>query len=73
MFIRKNQKNKTSTITADMLHIKYFFTKKVKLSTSSLPFQVRNLRKRRDSNPRYPSGYNSFQDCRLQPLGHASL
>lgn len=26
----------------------------------------------RDSNPRYPNGYSSFQDCRLRPLGHPS-
>ena len=26
----------------------------------------------RDSNPRYPIGYSSFQDCRLSPLGHPS-
>ena len=26
----------------------------------------------RDSNPRYPYGYGSFQDCCLKPLGHPS-
>ena len=31
-----------------------------------------SLRKRRDSNPRCPFGHDSFQDCCLQPLGHAS-
>ena len=25
-----------------------------------------------DSNPGYPHGYSSFQDCRLRPLGHPS-
>ena len=25
-----------------------------------------------DSNPRYPCGHDSFQDCYLQPLGHLS-
>ena len=29
-------------------------------------------RKRRDSNPRYPFGYASFQDWSHQPLGHSS-
>jgi hypothetical protein len=27
----------------------------------------------RDSNPRYPCGYGSFQDCCLKPLGHPSV
>jgi site-specific DNA recombinase len=30
-------------------------------------------RRRRDSNPRYPSGYSGFQDRRLKPLGHSSV
>ena len=30
-------------------------------------------RKRRDSNPRYPFGYASFQDWSHQPLGHSSV
>src|ERR1035441_1716108 len=29
-------------------------------------------RRKRDSNPRYPSGYNGFNDRRLKPLGHSS-
>src|SRR5213596_3350562 len=29
-------------------------------------------RRERDSNPRYPFGYNGFQDRRHQPLGHPS-
>ena len=29
-------------------------------------------RRRRDSNPRYPSGYSGFQDRRHRPLGHPS-
>ena len=29
-------------------------------------------RKRRDSNPRYPFRYASFQDWSHQPLGHSS-
>src|SRR6185437_3145317 len=31
-----------------------------------------NWRRKRDSNPRVPSGTNGFQDRRLQPLGHSS-
>ena len=31
-----------------------------------------NWRRERDSNPRYPFGYNGFQDRRHQPLGHPS-
>src|SRR5690348_5020258 len=30
-------------------------------------------RRRRDSNPRYPFGYNGFQDRRFQPLTHSSV
>jgi hypothetical protein len=30
-------------------------------------------RKRRDSNPRYPFRYASFQDWSHQPLGHSSV
>ena len=30
-------------------------------------------RRRRDSNPRYPSGYSGFQDRRIQPLCHSSV
>src|SRR6476659_4685217 len=30
------------------------------------------IRRRRDSNPRYPSGYSGFQDHRHRPLGHPS-
>src|SRR5438309_4385748 len=30
-------------------------------------------RKRRDSNPRYPFRYASFQDWSHQPLGHSSF
>ena len=30
------------------------------------------MRKREDSNLRYPFGYNSFQNCPFQPLRHAS-
>ncbi len=29
-------------------------------------------RRERDSNPRYPREYSSFQDYRLKPLGHLS-
>ena len=29
-------------------------------------------RRERDSNPRYPLGYNGFQDRRFQPLTHPS-
>src|SRR4051812_31793275 len=34
--------------------------------------QPGNWRRERDSNPRYPFGYNGFQDRRHQPLGHPS-
>src|SRR5215208_5165190 len=31
------------------------------------------MRRRRDSNPRYPvERYNTLAGCRLQPLGHSS-
>src|SRR5580658_4175686 len=33
----------------------------------------RSWRRGRDSNPRYGFPYSSFQDWRLQPLGHLSL
>lgn len=33
---------------------------------------IRSKRKRKDSNLRYRFRYCSFQDCCLQPLGHAS-
>ena len=37
------------------------------------PFMAQTRwRKRRDSNPRYPFGYASFQDWSHQPLGHSS-
>ena len=29
-------------------------------------------RRERDSNPRYPEGYNDFRDRRLRPLSHLS-
>ena len=29
-------------------------------------------RRERDSNPRYPKGYNGFRDRRLRPLSHLS-
>ncbi len=31
-----------------------------------------NWRRRKDSNPRWAYTHNSFQDCRFQPLSHAS-
>jgi hypothetical protein len=36
------------------------------------PSVAREWRRERDSNPRYPFGYNGFQDRRHQPLGHPS-
>src|SRR5688500_3251657 len=38
--------------------------------SSAKPSEV--WRRERDSNPRYPFGYNGFQDRRHQPLGHPS-
>ncbi len=35
--------------------------------------EAETWRKRRDSNPRYPFRYASFQDWSHQPLGHSSL
>jgi hypothetical protein len=35
--------------------------------------EVLSVRRRRDSNPRYPvERYNTLAGCRLQPLGHSS-
>ena len=30
-------------------------------------------RRKRDSNPRNPSGFNGFQDRRIKPLSHSSI
>jgi hypothetical protein len=41
--------------------------------TVSMLIVQQGWRKRRDSNPRYPFGYASFQDWSHQPLGHSSV
>ena len=40
--------------------------------TTGCGTDVSEWRRERDSNPRYPFGYNGFQDRRHQPLGHPS-
>jgi hypothetical protein len=47
------------------------------LNSAWLPTNVRTdfkdlLRRGRDSNPRYPRGYNGFRDRPIQPLWHPS-
>jgi hypothetical protein len=43
------------------------------LYTRKLIIRQLTWRREWDSNPRYPFGHGSFQDCYLQPLGHLSL
>ena len=46
--------------------------KDISLGAGLDELSVMSWRKRRDSNPRYPFGYASFQDWSHQPLGHSS-
>ena len=47
------------------------FTRNGLVATGRETVQVER-RMGRDSNPRYPCEYGSFQDCCLKPLGHPS-
>ncbi len=44
-----------------------------KIQVIRVIYPVKHWRRERDSNPREPFDPNSFQDYRLQPLGHLSL